>query len=113
MDVASLLNSMLGGGGQQPGQATADPMSSILGLVTGGQPQQGAAQSSQAQAILGKVLPAGMAFMRAKASGADTKSAAMQAAMSAMMGSNPLQAATPGGASGGLIAQSIMKSLLG
>jgi hypothetical protein len=33
--------------------------------------------------------------------------------MRAMTGGNPLQAATPGGASGGLIAQSIMKSLLG
>lgn len=118
-DVASLLTSMLGGGGQQQaGQAAADPISSLAGLVTGG--QQAAAQP-QRGAVLGKVakaaIPAAMGFMMAKASGADTKSAFMsaatQAAMGSIMGANPLQAATSGGASGGLIAQSIMKSLLG
>lgn len=118
-DVASLLTSMLGGQ-TQSGQGT-DAMSNLAGLVTGAQagaqPQRGSAQS----ALLGKVakaaIPAAMGFMAAKASGADTKSAMMsaatQAAMGAMMGANPLQAATSGGASGSLIAQSIMKSLLG
>jgi len=118
-DIASLLNSMLGTGvQQQPAQATADPISSLLGLITGAQqpqqaatqPQRGTPQSSQD--ILGKVLPAGMAFMRAKASGADTKTAAMQAAMSALTGSNPLQAGSSRGASNGIIAQTIMRALM-
>ena len=124
-DVATVLHSMLGGQ-QQPGQATADPISNLAGLVTGGQqaagqPQRGAVQSGQASAILGKVakaaIPAAMGFMMAKASGANSKSAFMsaatQAAMGSIMGANPLQAATSGGASGGLIAQSIMKALMG
>jgi hypothetical protein len=118
-DIASLLNSMLGTGvQQQPPQATADPISSLLELVTGGQqPQQAAGQHQQGTAqpgqdILGKVLPAGMAFMRAKASGADTKTAAMQVAMSAMIGSNPLQTGTSRGASNGLIAQAVMRALM-
>jgi hypothetical protein len=63
--------------------------------------------------VVNKLAPAAMEFMRAKASGSSTQSAAMQAAMRPMMGGNPLQASTPGGASGGLIAQSVLKSLMG
>jgi hypothetical protein len=81
----------------------------MLGMLSG-QTQQTAPGGSD---LVSKLAPAAMEFMRAKASGSDTKSAAMQAAMRAMMDGNPLQAATPGGASGGLIAQSIMKSLMG
>jgi hypothetical protein len=116
-DIASLLNSMLGTGvQQQPQQANADPISSLLGMVTGqppqqtAQPQRGAGPSSQD--LLGKALPAAMAFMSAKASGADTTSAAMQAAMSALTGSNPLQAGSSRGASNGLIAQSVLRALM-
>ena len=117
-DIASLLNSMLGTGvQQQPAQATADPISSLLGLVTGQQPQQAAAQPQRgagpsSQDILGKALPAAMAFMSAKASGADTTSAAMQAAMSALTGSNPLESGSSRGTSNGLIAQTIMRALM-
>jgi hypothetical protein len=119
-DIAALLSSMLGTGVQQPAQqATAgEPISSLLGLIIGGQqPQQAAAQpqpggAQSSQDILGKVLPAGMAFMNAKASGADTKTAAIQAAMSALTGSNPLQAGSSRGASNGLIAQGVMRALM-
>ncbi len=117
-DVAALLDSMLGTGVQrQSAQAAADPMSSLLGLITGQQPQQAISQPQRGAAqpgqdLLGKVLPAGMAFLSAKASGADTTSAAMQAAMSALTGSNPLQAGSSRGASNGLIAQSIMRALM-
>ena len=81
----------------------------MLGMLSG-QPQQAGPGGND---LVSKLAPAALEFMRAKASGADTQSAAMQAAMRAMMGGNPLQSATPGGASGGLIAQSILKSLLG
>ena len=101
-DVGLLLHSMLGApSGTQP-----TPQSGMLS----GQTRQAAPGSND---LVSKLAPAAMEFMRAKASGASTQSAAMQAAMQAMMGGNPLQASSPGGASGGLIAQSIMKSLLG
>ncbi len=108
-DVGLLLHSMLGGavGSQAPAQPSG--MSGMLGMLTG--PSQQAAPSGGD--LVSKLAPAAMAFMSAKATGSSTQSAAMQAAMKAMMGGNPLQASTPGGASGGLIAQSIMKSLLG
>jgi dihydroxyacetone kinase-like protein len=106
-DVGLLLHSMLGAGSGS--QAQPGGMSGMLGMLSG-QTQQTAPGGSD---LVSKLAPAAMEFMRAKASGSDTKSAAMQAAMRAMMGGNPLQAATPGGASGGLIAQSIMKSLMG
>jgi hypothetical protein len=81
----------------------------MLGMLSG-QTQKTAPAGND---LLGKLAPTAMEFMRAKQSGADTKSAAMQAAMRAMMNGNPLQASSPGGASGGLIVQSIMKSLMG
>jgi dihydroxyacetone kinase-like protein len=92
-DMGLLLHSMLGesAGSQAAAQQTAPGGSDLVS----------------------KLAPAAMEFMRAKASGSSTTSAAMQAAMQAMMGGNPLQASSPGGASGGLIAQSIMKSLMG
>ena len=102
-DVGLLMHNMLG---TQPGSQGGMP--GMLGMLSG--------QSQQAPAgndLVSKLAPAAMEFMRAKSSGASTQSAAMQAAMRAMMGGNPLQASTPGGASGGLIAQSIMKSLMG
>ena len=96
-DVGLLMHNMLG--------AQASPQRGMFP----GQTQQAAGGND----LVSKLAPAAMEFMRAKASGASTQSAAMQAAMQAMMGGNPLQASTPGGASGGLIAQSIMKSLMG
>jgi len=107
-DMGLLLHSMLGAG--TGSQATAQGgMSGMLGMLSG-QTQQSAPGGSD---MVSKLAPAAMEFMRAKAAGSNTQSAAMQAAMQAMMGGNPMQAATPGGASGGLIAQSIMKSLMG
>jgi dihydroxyacetone kinase-like protein len=107
-DIGMLLHNMLGTGSQEQAPKPSG-MEGVIGALTGqsSQPSAGGAD------LVSKLAPAAMEFMRAKASGADTKSAAMQAAMRAMMGGNPLQAATPGGASGGLIAQSIMKSLMG
>jgi dihydroxyacetone kinase-like protein len=99
-DIGLLMHNMLGA------QSQAAPQRGMAGMLS----QQAAPGSND---LVSKLAPAAMEFMRAKASGASTQSAAMQAAMQAMMGGNPLQASTPGGASGGLIAQSIMKSLMG
>jgi dihydroxyacetone kinase-like protein len=108
-DIGLLVHSMLGGASQSQAASQQGGIGAMLGALSG-QTQQPAPEGSD---LVSKLAPAAMEFMRAKSSGASTQSAAMQAAMRAMMGGNPLQAATPGGASGGLIAQSIMKSLLG
>jgi hypothetical protein len=112
-DVASLLTSMLGAGVQQPSQqaSAGDPISSLLSLVAGPQ-QQATAQPGGAQNLMSKAIPAAMQFMRAKQAGASTPAAAIQAAMSAMSSSNPMQAGSSRGASNGLIAQGIMQALM-
>jgi hypothetical protein len=63
--------------------------------------------------VLSTLLPAGLAFLQAKQTGADTTSAIGQALSGALMGGqmNPLQSGTPRGAAGGLIAQSILQAL--
>ncbi len=110
-DVGLLLHAMLGSASQsQAGsQSGANALQGMLGMLSG-QSQRAAPGGDD---LISRLAPAAMEFMRAKASGADTQSAAMQAGMRAIMGGNPLQASSPGGASGGLIAQSIMRSLLG
>lgn len=108
-DIGLLLHSMLGAPAR--GQATSQPsgMEEMLGMLSGQTDQTAPAGSDLVSAL----APAAMEFLRAKSSGASTQSAVMQAAMRTMIGGNPLQASTPGGASSGLIAQSIMKSLMG
>jgi hypothetical protein len=62
------------------------------------------------------LLPAGLAFLQARQSGADTAEAAGQALIGALMGqqpTNPLQAGTSRTAAGGLIAQSVLQALAG
>jgi dihydroxyacetone kinase-like protein len=107
-DVGLLLHNMLGASPQSQAPQQTGGMEGILGALSG--QTQAAPRGSD---LLSKLAPAAMEFMRAKSTGASTSSAAMQAAMRAMASGNPLQASTPGGASGGIIAQSIMKSLLG
>jgi hypothetical protein len=108
-DIGLLLHSMLGAAPQGQAAQQQGGLGGMLGALSG-QTQQAAPGGND---LVSKLAPAAMEFMRAKATGSSTQSAAMQAAMKAMMGGNPLQASTPGGASGGLIAQSIMQSLLG
>jgi dihydroxyacetone kinase-like protein len=106
-DIGLLLHTMLGASSAGQFASQSGGMVGMMGAPAGQSPQTGGND------LVNKLAPAAMEFMRAKQSGADTKSAAMQAAMRAMVGGNPLQASSPGGASGGLIAQSIMKSLMG
>jgi hypothetical protein len=125
----SVLEQVLGMASGQPSQgyepqpqAGGSVLEQVLGMASG-QPSQ-AMPFDQAQDrpqdsdldlgdVLNLLLPAGLAFLQAKQSGADTASAAKQALMSALMGGqvNPLQANTPRTAAGGLVAQSILQAL--
>ena len=117
-DVMSLLQSLLGtipSQGQQPQpQAGGSVLDQVLGMASG-QPPQAVPQDNALglDDVLNTLLPAGLAFLQAKQSGADTATAASQALTSALMGGqmNPLQAGTPRAAAGGLIAQSILQTL--
>ena len=117
-DVMSLLQVLLGAipsqGHQPQPQAGGSVLEQVLGMASGQPPQAGPQESGlDLDDVLNVLLPAGLAFLQAKQSGADTHSAARQALMSALMGGqmNPLQAGTPRAAAGGLIAQSILQAL--
>ena len=122
-DVVTIVQSLLGAipsqGIQQQPQPGGSVLEQVLGLA-GAQP----APAGQAALddglglddVLNVLLPAGLAFLQAKQSGADTAEAAGQALIGTLMGrgrANPLQAGTPRAAAGGLIAQSILQALTG
>lgn len=121
-DVMSLVQSLLGAipsqGYPQQAQAQAggSVLDQVLGAMGGGQapvkPQRG---RQGLMGILRSVLPAGLAFLQARQSGAHPTAAAGQALISALTGAsaNPLQAGTPRAAAGGLVAQGILQALLG
>jgi hypothetical protein len=125
-DVMSLVQMLLGAipseGHEPQPQAGGSVLDQVLGMASKQRPQarpfdqaQGRPQDSDLDLddVLNVLLPAGLAFLQAKQSGADTASAAKQALMSALMGGqvNPLQAGTPRTAAGGLMAQSILQAL--
>ena len=125
-DVMSLVQMLLGAipseGHEPQPQAGGSVLDQVLGMASEQRPQarpfdqaQGRPQDSDLDLddVLNVLLPAGLAFLQAKQSGADTASAAKQALMSALMGGqvNPLQAGTPRPAAGGLMAQSILQAL--
>ena len=125
-DVVSLVQSLLAAipsQGQQPQpQPGGSVLEQVLGLA-GGQPAQPSGQPAQPGPqdsgldlgdVLGVLVPAGLAFLQAKQTGADTASAAGQALTSALTGGqvNPLQAGNPRAAAGGLIAQGILQALM-
>jgi hypothetical protein len=119
-DVMSVVQSLLGTipsqGQQQPAQAGGSVLEQMMGLI-GGQSSQAGPQDDGLDMgdVLGALLPAGLAFLQARQSGADTAAAAGQAVMSVLMGGqmNPLQAGTPRAAAGGLVAQGILQALAG
>lgn len=99
---------LLGGGGsstQSPSTPASpqDPFAALIGNLVPDKPGLD----------LADVLQAGSAFMGAQAQGADTAGAALQAVMAAMRSVNPMDANSPRTASGGLIAQGILDSLIG
>ena len=117
-DVTSLVQSLLGAipsqGRQQQAQVGGSVLEQVMGLVGGQSPQAEPRDDGlDMDDVLSALLPAGLAFLQAKQSGADTASAAGQALMGALMGGqvNPLQAGTPRAAAGSLVAQSILQAL--
>jgi hypothetical protein len=118
-DALSLVQSLLGaipsqGHPQQP-QAGGSVLDQVLGMS---QPQP-APQEQQGGALGGllrSLVPVALAFFQAQQSGTDATPSAGQALMGALTGSqqvNPLQSGTPRAAAGGLIAQSLLKALMG
>jgi hypothetical protein len=119
-DVVSVVQSLLGAipaqGYEERPPAGGSVLEQVLGMARGGPPRAGAQDEGlDLGDVLNVLLPAGLAFLQAKQSGADTASAVGQALMGALMGGqvNPLQAGTPRAAAGGLIAQSILQALAG
>ena len=111
--VAESLMGMIGG---QPPQS-ANVLQELLGMATGGaaparQPVEAAPDAGD---LIEKLLPAGMAFLQAKQAGADNVSAGRQALIGALLGGalNPVQATSPRSAAGGLLAQGMLKAILG
>jgi hypothetical protein len=119
-DVVSVVQSLLGAipaqGYEERPQAGGSVLEQVLGMARGQPPQAGAQDEGlDLGDVLNVLLPAGLAFLQAKQSGADTASAVGQALMSALMGGqvNPLRASTPRAAAGGLIGQSVLQALAG
>ena len=119
-DVVSLVQTLLGGipsqGYQQQPQAGGSVLDQVMGLAGGQQPQAGRDDDGlDLGDVVSALLPAGLAFLQAKQSGADTTSAVGHALMGALAGGqvNPLQAGPPRAAAGSLIAQSIFQALAG
>jgi hypothetical protein len=122
------LGALLGGGGLPGGGAPtggapggAGGLGDLLGALTGGgQPAQGGMPGMGQGGDQGggnwlqALLPAALAFMQAKQSGAENPQAA-GAALLALLGGgqvNPLQSGAPRPAAGGLIAQSLMQAFM-
>jgi hypothetical protein len=112
-----ILDQVLGGVGGQPPQPGGSVLEQVLGGAAGRPPQAGPQDDGlDLGDVLNALLPAGLAFLQARQSGADTAEAAGQALIGALMGRghvNPLQAGTSRTAAGGLIAQSILQALAG
>ncbi|MFW6135597.1 MAG: hypothetical protein ACOC7N_02110 [Chloroflexota bacterium] len=118
-DALSLVQSLLGSipseGHPAEPQATGSVLDQVLGMSQAQSPQE-QQQGSALGGLLRSLAPVALSFLRAKQSGDDTASAASEALMVALAGSqhvNPLQSGTPRGAAGGLVAQSILKALVG
>ena len=117
-DIMPLLNAILGAvpseSAPQQSQTTGNVLEQMMGLASQQQPQP-KADGADVGGLLKTLLPAGMAFLQAKASGADTMSAAQQAMMKGLVGGsvNPLQTGKPRSAAAGLVMQSILQALSG
>ncbi len=123
------LMGVLGGAGAQRQQAPVPQQTSggsileeLVGMAMGGRQQQRPAMGLDADGdgvdandLMRLLIPAGMAYMQAKAAGADNATATQKALIGALNGGtlNPLQAGSARSAAGGLIAKSILKSVFG
>ncbi len=114
-----------GGAGAAQQQAQPQQAGGLLEMLTdlggAGTPQpQAPAQPAQPEegeldlgGLLGKLLPAGLAYLQAKQSGADSSQAMQTALVSAVLGIQPSQAQTPRQGAGAALAQGMLKALLG
>ena len=111
--VQTLMSAIPSEGQSEQPQAGGNVLD-VLGHL-GQQPDQPEDDGLDVGDVLEKLLPAGLAFLQAKQSGADTKTAATQAVVSTLMGgrANPLQAGTPRAAAGGIVAQGLLRALSG
>ncbi len=103
---------------QQQQAPAAGMLDMLLGLAGAQQPQAQPQVQAQPQDsgldlgdILGRLLPAGLAYLQAKQSGADPAVARL-ALIRALLTARPNQAQTPRQAAGTVIAQSILKALM-
>ena len=116
-DVASLVQTLIGAipaeGSPQQDEAGGSVLD-LLGLLGGQQAQQEEEDDGlDAGDVIDALLPAGMAFLQAKQSGAETKDAAGQALGALVRGRvDPIQSNTPRAAAGGVIARSLLDALL-
>ena len=102
----------------QPQSQAGGVMDLLGGLL--GAPQQAPAQQQPASQqdtgldlgdVLGRLLPAGLAYLQAQQAGADPATKRM-AFIRALLGARPNQAQTPRQAAGTVIAQSILQALM-
>lgn len=115
-DLLGSLMGMVTGQDSQPAQPAPqgggnDLLGSLMGMVTG-QDSQPAQPANPPGLDMQDLMNAGMAFLQATQSGADTKTALTQAAMSGLLGVNPMQAGSPRAAAGGVLAQSVLQALM-
>lgn len=107
----SPLSALLGSTPQQGGE---NPLSGMLGALLGGQQSQSGQPGEDRPAnLIQTLLPAALAFLQAKQSGAEMPAAMGQALMALLANRrmDPLQAGTPRAAAGGLVAQSMLQAL--
>ncbi len=103
---------------QSQGGGVLEMLAGLAGAALG-QPPQTQAQPEDdkfdAGDVLERLLPAGMAFLQARQSGANASQAMQQALISALLGGQmqPQQAKTPRAAAGSLIAKSMLQMLFG
>ena len=125
--AGGLLGALLGLSGTQvqsppsqpsPAPQATDPLAGLLGMLTGADQPQQAPSTAPAESgvdmgdLVGKLLPAGLAYLQARQAGADGGQAAQAALAHALMGGQATQAQTPRQAAGTIIAQSMLKALL-
>jgi hypothetical protein len=118
----SPLGGLLGGQPGQEGPSGAGGLGDLMGSLLGGGEGPGLGQApSLGQGgeqgggnWLQALLPAAMAFLQAKQSGAEMPQAAGQALLALLGGGqvDPLQSGAPRPAAGGLIAQSLMQAFM-
>ena len=118
-DILSLVQTLMNAVPSQRSTQQANTGESVLQQVARLADKQQPKASSQKGANIGSLLnvalPAAMALIESRQSGADSTSSVLSTLVSGLVSGqvNPLQASSPRAAAGGLVAQSLLKALLG